>query len=552
MSAPLNDAELRRRIASLIVVRASGHASDRQRRYPRWELPNQALRRLLADGVGGVILLGGTATELHQRCRTLQRWANQPLLLCADVEEGVGQRFEGATWLVPPMALARLHQRDPAQAVALAERYGRCTGRQARRCGLNWVLGPVADVNNNPANPVINVRAWGDTPATVIALTCAFQRGLQSTGVLSCAKHFPGHGDTAVDSHLQLPLLPHDRARLDAVELAPFRSLIAAGVDSVMTAHLQIPALDAERPATLSSATLTCLLREELEFKGLVVTDALVMDAISQRWGAGDAARLAFAAGADLILMPGDADAAIAAIAAGLRDGSLPWQRLDQALNRRSQALARTQPVAADKSEDPEDLSDLELAEERELATTLVALSLEQRGPTAAQSLAAAGAGGINLIRVDGVLPSTVLRANAPALTLPEQAGFRSLLCHPLGLSPWRSEQANDAPLALERLGEGPVLVQLFLRGNPFRGERDRSEPWGAALQQLQHLGRLAGLVVYGCPYTWDQLTSQLDLAIPALYSPGQMDDAQAQALAQLLSPDRTGTGTDRNDGFTD
>jgi hypothetical protein len=150
------------------------------------------------------------------------------------------------------------------------------------------------------------------------------------------------------------------------------------------------------------------------------------------------------------------------------------------------------------------------------------------------------------------VLPSTVLRANAPALTLPEQAGFRSLLCHPLGLSPWRSEQASDAPLALERLGEGPVLVQLFLRGNPFRGERDRGEPWGAALQQLQRLGRLAGLVVYGCPYTWDQLTSQLDLAIPALYSPGQMDDAQAQALARLLSPDRTGTSTDRNDGFTD
>jgi beta-glucosidase len=292
------------------------------------------------------------------------------------------------------------------------------------------------------------------------------------------------------------------------------------------------------------------LLRDELEFRGLVVTDALVMDAISQRWGAGEAARLAFAAGADLILMPGDADAAIAAIAAGLRDGTLPWSRLDQALDRRRQALARTQTFAADDAEDPDDLIDLELAEERELATTLVALSLEQRSPTAAQPLAAPGAGGVNLIRVDGVLPSTVLRANAPALTLPEQAGFHSLLCHPLGLSPWRPDQANDAPLALERLGEGPVLVQLFLRGNPFRGERDRSEPWGAALQQLQRLGRLAGLVVYGCPYTWERLSGQLDPATPAFYSPGQMDDAQALALERLLSPDRT--GTDRDEGFTD
>lgn len=152
--------ELRRQLASLLVIRASGHRRDSQRRYPRWELANDELRSLLEAGVGGVILLGGSAEELRLRCEQLRSWAQQPLLLCADVEEGVGQRFEGASWLVPPLSLAKLHVREPQRAIALAERYGRCTGRQARLLGLNWVLGPVCDVNNNPANPVINVRAW--------------------------------------------------------------------------------------------------------------------------------------------------------------------------------------------------------------------------------------------------------------------------------------------------------------------------------------------------------------------------------------------------------
>ena len=174
MNSPATDSpgadSLRRRVAELLVLRASGHLNDQQRRYPQWELPNSELQRLLQEGVGGVILLGGSAVELQQRTQQLQGWSDQKLLFCADVEEGVGQRFEGASWLVPPLALGRLHQQDPELALNLSERYGRCTGEQARRCGLNWVLGPVCDVNNNPANPVINVRAWGEDPNTASCL----------------------------------------------------------------------------------------------------------------------------------------------------------------------------------------------------------------------------------------------------------------------------------------------------------------------------------------------------------------------------------------------
>ncbi len=548
-------AELRRLVADLLVVRGSGHLSDGQRRYPRWELDNASLRRLLAQGVGGVILLGGSAAELRQRTRQLQAWSGQALLICADVEEGVGQRFEGASWLVPPLALARLHRADPAGAIALAERYGRCSGREARALGLNWVLGPVCDVNNNPANPVINVRAWGEDPATAGALAAAFSRGAQAEGVLCCAKHFPGHGDTATDSHLALPLLDHSRARLEAVELPPFREAIAAGVAAVMTAHLLLPALDAERPATLSAAVLTDLLRGDLGFDGLVVTDALVMEAIAARYGAGEAAVLALEAGADLVLMPADADAAIAAILAAVAEGRLSRERLETSRLRRRRALdlalttgraaagaAGAGPAVGDDPAEPlGPLSNGPLAEDRQLALTLVERSLEHQGGRLES------APGISLIRVDNLLACPFLSHQAPALERPEAAGWRTCLIDGRGPSPWSGQP--DAPLALERLGEGALLLQLFVRGNPFRGSAGGGgEPWPAVLHQLQALNRLAGLVVLGSPYLWEALRQELAAGVPAAWSPAQTPLAQAAALAALgLGDAPTGGG-----GFTD
>ncbi|MDP5118744.1 MAG: glycosyl hydrolase family 3, partial [Prochlorococcaceae cyanobacterium MAG_34] len=388
---------LLRLIHQLIVVRGSGKLADHQRGYPRWELPNNKLRSLLEAGVGGVILLGGSAAEVALRCRQLGRWAAGPLLLCADVEEGVGQRFDGATWLVPPLALGRLYGREPQQALELAERYGQCTGRDARALGLNWVLGPVCDVNNNPANPVINVRAWGEDPATAGALAAAFVRGVQAAGVLGCAKHFPGHGDTSTDSHITLPLLPHSRERLAAIELPPFQEAIAAGVASVMTAHLMLPELDQERPATLSKPVLTGLLRQQLGFAGLIVTDALVMDAITGRYGAGEAAVLALEAGADLVLMPADADAAIAAIAEAVASGRLRVEQLEASAERRLQALESCAGAGAALA-----VADPEAAAQpnQTLALELVRATMETAGSTGTATPQA----GINLIRLDSAL----------------------------------------------------------------------------------------------------------------------------------------------------
>ena len=519
MNSPASS-NLRRQVAELLVLRASGHLSDHQRRYPQWELPNSTLQRLLQEGVGGVILLGGTAVELQQRTQQLQGWSSQRLLFCADVEEGVGQRFEGASWLVPPLALGRLYRDDPELAMALSERYGRCTGEQARRCGLNWVLGPVCDVNNNPANPVINVRAWGEDPSSASALAVAFLRGLSQADVLGCAKHFPGHGDTASDSHLDLPVLPHSRERLEQVELPPFRAAIAAGIDSVMTAHLLLPELDPQQPATLSKAVLTDLLRRQMGFNGLVVTDALVMEAISARHGAAEAAVLAFEAGADLILMPADADAAIDGLCAGFNSGRLPLERLEESRQRRAHAL-QSIPISAPSGP-------IVTAADQALEAELVRHSLTIR-----DAVVRADAG-INLVRVDSLLPgAAALSGWSPALRIPETQGFRSVVLHGEGLSPWSGQP--EAPLALEGLGNGPVMLQLFLRGNPFRAGRDAQEPWAAAIQQLIALNRLAGVVIYGSPYLWESLQAILPSGCPAAYSAGQMQEAQRQVLTALF-----------------
>jgi beta-glucosidase len=546
---PASDPALLRLIHQLLVVRASGKLADHQRGYPRWELTNADLQELLEAGVGGVILLGGSAAEVALRCAQLRRWAGQPLLLCADVEEGVGQRFDGATWLVPPLALGRLYGREPERAMALAERYGQCTGRDAQALGLNWVLGPVCDVNNNPANPVINVRAWSEDPMAAGVLAAAFIRGAQAEGVLTCAKHFPGHGDTSSDSHLTLPLLPHSRERLAAIELPPFQQAIAADVASVMTAHLMLPALDPDRPATLSQPVLTGLLRQELGFGGLVVTDALVMEAIAGHYGAGEAAVLALEAGADLVLMPADARAAIAAIAAAVQTGRLSRGQLEASAERRQRALERCGDRSAAASSDPEGAAQ----PDRALALELVRATLEAMPPAGDSAGAAspptARQPGINLIRLDTALAAAFLPPAAPALARPEARGWRSVLLESRSPSLWSG--IPTAPLALDRLGPGPVLLQLFVRGNPFRGHAGSAEPWPAALRQLAAAGRLAGLVVYGSPYLWEELRPLLPDGIPGVYSPGQMPLAQAEALNTLgsaLGLGDTGSGA----GFTD
>ncbi len=262
--------------------------------------------------IGGVILSLGTVAEAAALVEDLQSVAATPLLIAADFEAGVAYRLEGATHMGSNMLIAATGLQRLARAA------GQVTAIEGRALGVHWCFAPVLDVNVNPANPIINLRSFGEDPQAVARFGVAFISGLQAGGMMATGKHFPGHGDVASDSHLSMPTLTGDRERLEAVELLPFRSAVAAGVDSIMTGHLAVPGLgeDPGIPATMSRRILSDLLREDMGFAGLVVTDALNMGGVRDAMPPAAAARKALEAGAQVLLMPPDPIAAGAAIMA--------------------------------------------------------------------------------------------------------------------------------------------------------------------------------------------------------------------------------------------
>jgi beta-N-acetylhexosaminidase len=267
----------------------------------------------------------------------LQAKSKLPLLVGADFERGAAMRLDEGTSFPTAMALAA--GGDPADAYTM----GKTTALEARAVGIQWIYAPDADVNNNPGNPIINTRSFGEDPARVAEYVTAFVRGVEENGGLATAKHFPGHGDTASDSHVDLPVIHADRDRLDKLELVPFRAAISAGVGSVMTGHLSVPSLepDPNTPATLSSHILTDLLRNELHFQGLVVTDAMDMGGITVRYAPGEAAVRAVLAGADALLMPPVPAAAFEGLQAAVRSGRISIERLDASVRRILEAKAK-------------------------------------------------------------------------------------------------------------------------------------------------------------------------------------------------------------------
>ena len=262
----------------------------------------------------------------------LQRDSKLPLLIAADFELGLSNRLNGATAFPNAMALGATGHLD------YAESFGRITGQEARAMGVHWNFFPVADVNSNPDNPIINTRSFGGDAQQVGEFVSAYIRGAHSAGMLATAKHFPGHGDTATDSHLGLAQVSGDRPRLDSVELPPFRKAIQAGVDSVMVAHVTAPALDSapNSVATVSPTIVTGLLRHDLKFSGVVITDALDMAGLTRLYAKdiGREAVDAFKAGNDMLLIPPDLGAAYEAMIAAVRSGEIPQPRLDESVLR--------------------------------------------------------------------------------------------------------------------------------------------------------------------------------------------------------------------------
>ena len=288
-------------------------------------------------GTAGSRAIKGNPLAIAALLNRLQRASAVPLLFTADFEGGAGYIVDGATRM--PRAMALGATRDPG----LAERAGRVGAEEGRAMGVHVDYYPVVDVNVNPRNPVIGIRSFGEDPELVARMATAYMKGIQQGGMLATAKHFPGHGDTTVDTHLDLAVVEHPRSRLDAVELVPFRALIAAGVDGVMSSHIRLPALDPTDglPATLSRPVLTGLLREELAFPGLVFTDSMSMHAVSKRFAPDRAAALAVQAGADMVLDSPDSEAALRGIKEAVARGEIAREQIDRSVARILAAKAR-------------------------------------------------------------------------------------------------------------------------------------------------------------------------------------------------------------------
>jgi len=500
----------------------------------------ELLRQVRENHVGGIHW--ATWTNVFEGAfltRRLQEAARVPLLVSADLEAGVGMRFSDTTYWPWPMAVAAAG--DPE----LARRQGEILGEEARAIGLNQVYAPVADVNVNPDNPVINVRSFGEDPEEVARYVSAFVRGVESRGVIATVKHFPGHGDTRIDSHRSLPVLEVSRERLEKIELVPFRAAIAAGVGAVMTAHLSVPSLDAEPapvrpggladnpytldpaeatrnatlPASLSPKITEGLLRGELGFRGIVVTDALDMGGIVDHFDHGEAAVRAILAGADEVLKSTDTDAAIASVKQAVQSGRISRDRVDLSVRRILDAKARAGEPLPDRERIFRVVdSPAHRAVAEEIARRSVTLVRERAGALPLDRKAKL----FELVFADA--DRTVGMDLNRALKARMQGPVETALL---------DSRSNDAEIsaALENAARADVVVlALFVRFQSGRGSIALAPQLKAAAKKLLATGARVVAISFGSPYVLREVP-ELETYLCAWGAQTDMQVAAARAL---------------------
>ncbi len=448
----------------------------------------RALRRDVQDkGVGGVLLSRGTVEDARTLVDSLHSWASVPLLLSADFENGPGMRLAGAMELPSMMGIAATRSTD------LAYRAGRAVAEEAMDLGFHVNYAPVADINSNPANPIINVRSFGEERELVADMAEAYARGMQDAGMIATAKHFPGHGDTDVDSHTGLPLIPATRARLDSLELYPFRRLVDAGILSVMTAHIAVPAVtgDSTLPATLSRVLLDSLLRRELGFRGLIVTDAMNMKALT-RTQVRNLPAAALRAGADILLIPGDIDETIDSVLAAVDGGVLDSMRIIRSVRRVLAYKEWSRRHAMPPDSTPTRLE--RRARNRRLAERIAeraATLLRNDNGFLPQDLDGKNVGIISFVRRSEPAGATVLRreimmrgARVSSVTLPMRNGKEA--------DAWIRDSLSRIDI---------LLCASYITVADGEGSIGFSEGQKAALQRIQSSATPAMLLAFGTPY---------------------------------------------------
>jgi len=516
VESTLASLSLRQKAAQLVFVRAYGHFQSPESAEHRGLLTE--LRDL---GVGGIVLFASELETIPRLLNELQEAAPLPLLVASDLERGLAFRVHRGTVPLPyAMAVGATRSEEAAYAS------GEITAREARAVGIHWALAPVVDVNNNPANPIVNLRSYGEDPRLVGRLAAAFIRGVREGGLLTSAKHFPGHGDTGVDSHLALPVLGVDRARLDAVELVPFRHAIAAGVDSIMVAHLAVPALDPSgAPATLSPTLTGQLLRSELGFDGLIVTDALEMAGVRPAW-VGEAAARAFAAGADVLLLPADPAVAVDSLVRAVAEGRISEARLDASVRRVLTAKARL-GLNRQRRVDPtaflrEVARPEDLLRAREIARASITVVRNE-----GEVLPLAAEKPLRLLHL--VMSSDFQDSNIRGI--PEaQLAARAIETETVRLGTEISEATARRILA-EAPAYTHVLVSAFVRVTSSKGSVDMVPAQADLLRGLAGRGVPVIVVSYGSPY----LLAQFPEVPVYVCAYGAAESSQRAAIAALF-----------------
>ena len=487
--AMLKSMSLRDRIAQLVIGVCYGDApssrSPELQKYRHWVRDLHIGGLIVNNHVQYGLVRYAEPHTLALFLNQMQRLAKVPLLVGGDFERGSSMRVTDTTKFPYSMAYAA------ARDVEGSREEGLMTAHEARAMGIQWLFAPVADVNNNPANPVINIRSFGENSDEVAAHVAAYIDGAHSdpnSPVLVSAKHFPGHGDTTIDSHLDLARLEVDKDRIHSVELIPFEAAIAHGVDAIMTAHMTVPSLEPnEIPATVSSRILTGLLREELGFRGLVVTDAMDMLGLAKQFSMGEASVRAIEAGADVLLMPPDPEAAIRAVLAAVEKGRLTRKRIDQSTLRVLEAKVRVGltkkktvdlDAVSDAIDSPEEAVHAQRVSDR--AVTLVRNEgnlLPLAAPNRACVIASAGvristfgqrmldefrrrAPQARLMLVDNALPEAALEALIGDVAQCSAVVFATFTTNPM--------MAGDLPAFVQKLTEGPTPVAFVAFGNPY------------------------------------------------------------------------------------
>lgn len=460
----------------------------------------QQVRRDITEfHVGGYHMLG-EVNNLHEPAGValllnhMQEMSKLPLWITADFEGGAGLRYLGATRLPRAMAMGATASEE------LVFQAGRITAEEARAIGIHVNFYPVVDVNNNARNPIINIRSFGSDPQMVSRLARAYIRGAQSSGVMATAKHFPGHGDTSTDSHLELPVVDVERARLDEIELVPFRAAVEAGVGGVMSAHIALPRIEAEGlPSTLSYKILTGILRDEMKFSGVIFTDAMNMRGVAARFPEGEAAVRAIKAGADIILYPPSVEKAFNAIKASVQSGEIAEKRIDESVLRILRAKER---LGLDKNRFA-DINKLDRA-----------LGSREHQQTARQIIESA----ITLVRDNrGALPlkleakqkvlfiSVVDNSEGWRDGVPGRAFLAGLAKrHSATTNVYVSDRTSPAEFDLIRklaAFSDAIIVNGFIRVSSFKGSIDMAEGEINLLKHLSSLDKPFVFVLYGSPY---------------------------------------------------